>query len=82
MSAPQGMSRELGPLPGGPHQGQQGEPDLPPGFTYAQIESMVRELRTAAALEARSTSSPYEPEITNTCMLRSLFIGLLHWRQD
>ena len=52
MATPQGMSRgsrDLGPLPPGAQEGLQG--DIPPGFTYTQIESMVRELRTAAALE-------------------------------
>ena len=58
MATPQGMargmsrgSRDLGPLlPGA--QAQEGlQGDVPPGFTYTQIESMVRELRTAAALE-------------------------------
>ena len=42
-----GISRDLG-LQQGP---QQGISDLPPDFNYSQIESMVRELRTAAALE-------------------------------
>ena len=56
MATPQGMargmsrgSRDLGPLQPGAQEGLQG--DIPPGFTYTQIESMVRELRTAAALE-------------------------------
>ncbi|KAL0019458.1 hypothetical protein WJX77_004963 [Trebouxia sp. C0004] len=53
MATPQGMSRgsrDLGPRLEGAQEGAQGS--IPPGFTYTQIESMVRELRTAAALEA------------------------------
>ncbi|DBA70289.1 TPA: hypothetical protein ACH3X2_011717 [Trebouxia sp. C0005] len=53
MATPQGMSRgsrDLGPRLEGAQEGVQGS--IPPGFTYTQIESMVRELRTAAALEA------------------------------
>ena len=42
------MSRDLGTQQPG---AQQGISDLPPDFNYSQIESMVRELRTAAALE-------------------------------
>ncbi len=52
MATPQGMSRgsrDLGPRLEGAQEGAQGS--IPPGFTYTQIESMVRELRTAAALE-------------------------------
>ena len=52
MATPQGMSRgsrDLGPRLEGAQEGVQGS--VPPGFTYTQIESMVRELRTAAALE-------------------------------
>lgn len=52
MATPQGMSRgsrDLGPRLEGGQEGVQGS--IPPGFTYSQIESMVRELRTAAALE-------------------------------
>lgn len=57
MATPTGLrqsSRDLGfPLQeqGAGGQPQEGMPDLPPGFTYVQLESMVRELRTAAALE-------------------------------
>jgi len=54
MATPQRMSsRDLGPRPEG---NQEGVPNLPPGFTYTQIESMVRELRTAAALEVMNFS--------------------------
>lgn len=56
MATPQGMSRgsrDLGPRLEGPQEGVQGS--IPPGFTYPQIESMVRELRTAAALEVNVT---------------------------
>ncbi len=52
MATPQGMSRgsrDLGPRLEGPQEGVQGS--VPPGFTYTQVESMFRELRTAAALE-------------------------------
>ncbi|KAL3132833.1 hypothetical protein ABBQ38_006758 [Trebouxia sp. C0009 RCD-2024] len=56
MATPTGLrqsSRDLGfPLQEQGGQPQEGLPDLPPGFTYTQLESMVRELRTAAALEA------------------------------
>ena len=58
MATPQGMSRgsrDLGPRLEGAQEGAQGS--IPPGFTYTQIESMVRELRTAAALEVDTKHS-------------------------
>ena len=56
MATPTGLrqsSRDLGFPPQEQGQAQEGLPDLPPGFTYTQLESMIRELRTAAALEVQ-----------------------------
>lgn len=64
MATPTGLrqsSRDLGfPLQEQGGQPQEGLPDLPPGFTYTQLESMVRELRTAAALEVHTGISKRE----------------------
>lgn len=68
MATPQGMSRgsrDLGPRLEGAQEGVQGS--IPPGFTYTQIESMVRELRTAAALEVSSQHLINHSFILNTC---------------
>ena len=62
MATPTGLrqsSRDLGfpPQQQGQEQSQEGMSDLPPGFTYARLESMVRELRTAAALEVLTSTN-------------------------
>ena len=52
MATPTGLrqsSRDLSFPPEG--QPREGMPNLPPDFSYSQLESMIRELRTAAALE-------------------------------
>ena len=62
MATPTGLrqaSRDLGFPPEGQGQPQEGMPSLPPGFSYTQLESMVRELRTAAALEVCICGSTY-----------------------
>lgn len=59
MATPTGLrqsSRDLGFPPTEQGQAQEGMPELPPGFTYTQLESMIRELRTAAALEVLTSS--------------------------
>ena len=59
MATPTGLrqsSRDLGFPPQEQGQAQESMPDLPPGFTYTQLESMIRELRTAAALEVQPCS--------------------------
>lgn len=59
MATPTGLrqtSRDLGFPPQEQGQAQEGMPDLPPGFTHTQLESMIRELRTAAALEVQPSS--------------------------
>ena len=79
MATPQGMSRgsrDLGPRLEGAQEGAQGS--IPPGFTYTQIESMVRELRTAAALEVNfehSTSCSF-CHLTCICLQRVRFIDI------
>ena len=59
MATPTGLrqsSRDLGFSPQEQEPAQDGLPELPPGFTYTQLESMIRELRTAAALEVPTSS--------------------------
>ncbi len=73
MATPQGMSRgsrDLGPRLEGAQEGAQGS--IPPGFTYTQIESMVRELRTAAALEVNVQHS------TNRSFCHSFIHSFIH----
>ncbi len=68
MATPQGMSRgsrDLGPRLEGAQEGVPGS--IPPGFTYTQIESMVRELRTAAALEVNVKPLPIVLQHVSVC---------------